>query len=146
MVDLHTKLEIDNAHVVVLAYLGNVIYRKLAVQWNISYLLTPRCRVLLEQLTGLQIVKKFPAFHGTRRVITALTTVRHLYLYWASPIQSIHAHPSSWTSILILSTHLRLGLSSGLLTCFNVPALGILNSLHGIMALCSKLLFRPSSL
>ena len=45
-----------------------------------SYLLTPWCRVLLEQLTGLQLVKKFPAFHGTRRFITALTSVRHLSL------------------------------------------------------------------
>ena len=35
-------------------------------------------RVLPEQLTGLQLVKKFPAFHGTRRFITALTSVRHL--------------------------------------------------------------------
>ena len=30
------------------------------------------------QLTGLQPVKKFPAFQGTRRFITALTSVRHL--------------------------------------------------------------------
>ena len=45
-------------------------------------LLTPRCRVLPEQLTGLQLVKKFPAFHGTRRFITALTSVRHLSLTW----------------------------------------------------------------
>ena len=44
---------------------------------------------LLEQLTGLQLVKKFLAFHGTRRFITALTSVRHLSLTWASPIQSI---------------------------------------------------------
>ena len=44
----------------------------------ITYLLTPWCRVLLEKLTGLQLVKKFPAFHGTRRFITALTSVRHL--------------------------------------------------------------------
>jgi len=36
----------------------------------------------------LQLVKKFPAFHGTRRFITALTSVRHLSLSWASPIQS----------------------------------------------------------
>ena len=43
-------------------------------------LLTPWCRVLLEKLTGLQLVKKFPAFHGTRRSITALTSVRHLSL------------------------------------------------------------------
>ena len=27
-----------------------------------NYLLTPWCRVLLEKLTGLQLVKKFPAF------------------------------------------------------------------------------------
>ena len=53
------------------------------------YLLTPWCRVLLEKLTGLQLVKKFPAFHGTRRFITALTSVRHLSLSWASPIHSI---------------------------------------------------------
>ena len=47
--------------------------------------------------------------------ITALTSVRHLSLSWASPIQSIYPHPTSWRSVLILSTHLRLGLPSGLL-------------------------------
>ena len=80
-----------------------------------TYLLTPWCRVLLEKLTGLQLVKRFPAFHGTRRFITALTSVRHLSLSGASPIQSIYPHPTSWRSILILSTHLRVGLPSGLL-------------------------------
>ena len=69
------------------------------------YLLTPWCRVLLEKLTGLQLVKKFPASHGTRRFITALTNVRHSSLPWASPIQSIYPHPTSWRSFLILSTH-----------------------------------------
>ena len=81
---------------------------------TITYLLTPWCRVL-EKLTGLQLVKKLPAFHGTRRFITALTSVRHLSLSWASPIQSLYTHPTSWRSILILSAHLRLGLPSGLL-------------------------------
>jgi len=80
-----------------------------------SYLLTPWCRVLFEKLTGLQPVKKFPAFHGTRRFITTLTSVRHLSLSWASPIQPIYPHLTSWRSILILSTHLCLGLPSGLL-------------------------------
>jgi len=75
----------------------------------IIYLLTPWCKVPLEKLTGLQLVKKLPAFHGTRRFITALTSVRHLSLSWDSPIQSIYPHPTSWRSILILSTHLRLG-------------------------------------
>src|SRR5215471_10675213 len=85
-------------------------YRKILL---ITYLLTPWCRVLLEKLTGLQLVKKFPAFYGTRRFITALTSVRHLSLSCASPIQSTYQHPTSWRSILILSTHLRLGLPSG---------------------------------
>jgi len=79
-----------------------------------THILTPWCRVLLEKLTGLQLVKKFSAFHGTRRFITALTSVRLLSPSWASPIQSIYPHPTSWRTIQILSTHLRLGLPSGL--------------------------------
>ena len=88
-----------------------VIFRAVVL----TYLHTPWCRVLLEKLTGLQLVKKFPAFHGPRKFITALTSVRHLSLSWASPIQSIYPHPTSCRSILILSTHLRLGFPSGLL-------------------------------
>ena len=80
-----------------------------------TYLLTPWCRVLLEKLMGLQLVKEFPAFHGTRRFITSLTSVRQLFVSWASPIQSIYPHRTSWKSILILSTHLCLGLPSVLL-------------------------------
>jgi hypothetical protein len=36
--------------------------------------------VFLEKLTGFQLVKKFSAFYGTRRFITAFTTARHLSL------------------------------------------------------------------
>ena len=76
-----------------------------SLQVKLTYLLTPWCRVLLEKLTGLQLVKKLPAFHGIPRFITALTSVRHLSLSWASPIHSIYPHPTSWRSILILSTN-----------------------------------------
>ena len=80
---------------------------------DITYLLTPWYRALPERLIGLQLVKKFPAFHGTRRFITALTSARYMSLSWASPFQSIYQHSTSWRSILILYTHLRLGLPSG---------------------------------
>ena len=76
--------------------------------------LTPWCRVLLEKLAGSQLVKKFPAFYGSRRFITAFTSFRHPSLSWASPIQSTYPQPTSCRSILILSTHLSLGLPSGL--------------------------------
>jgi len=76
--------------------------------WWAHYLLTRWCTVLLEKVTGLRLVKKFSTFHGTQRFITALTSIRHLSLSWASPIQSIYPHPTSWRSVLILSTHLRL--------------------------------------
>ena len=80
----------------------------------LTYLLTLWCRFLHEKLTGLQLVKKLPAFYGTRSFITALTSVRHLSVPWASPIQSIYPQPTSWRSSLILSTHLRLSFPSGL--------------------------------
>ena len=92
-----------------------MLSNKFQILNSLTYLLTPLCRVFLAKLTGLQLVKKLPAFHGTRRFITALTSVRQLSLSWASPIQSIYPHPTSWRSVLILSTHLCLGLPSGLL-------------------------------
>ena len=75
---------------------------------------TPCSTVLLQKLTGFQLVKKFPAFYGTRRFISAVTSARHLSLSWASSIQSTPPHPASWRSFLILPSHLRLGLPSGL--------------------------------
>ena len=78
------------------------------------YLLTPCSKVLPEKLTGFQLIKKFSAFYGTRRFITTFTSARHLPLAWASSIQSISPHPTSLSSILILSSYLRLGLPSGL--------------------------------
>ena len=74
-------------------------------------LLSVWSRVLL---TGSHLVKKFPTFYGTRSFITAFTSSRHLSLSWASSIPSIPPHPTSWRSILILSSHLSTVLPSGL--------------------------------
>ena len=57
----------------------------------VTYSLTPWSRVLLEKLTGSQLVKKFPAFYGIWMFISAFTSARHLSLSWASSIQS-YAH------------------------------------------------------
>jgi hypothetical protein len=45
-----------------------------------TYPPTPWSRVLLEKLAGLQLVKKFLVFYGTRRFFTAFTSARHLSL------------------------------------------------------------------
>ena len=74
--------------------------------------LTPWSTVLLEKPTGLQLVKKFPAFYGNWRFITTFASAHHLSLSSASLIQAIPSHPTSWRSILILSSNLCLGLPS----------------------------------
>ena len=61
-------------------------------------LLNPWSRVLLEKLTYLQLVRKFPAFYEKQRFITAFTSACHLFLSWASLIQSMLPHPTSWRS------------------------------------------------
>jgi hypothetical protein len=60
-----------------------------------SYLLTPWSRVLPEKPKRPKLPKKFPAFYGTRRFITAFTRAHHLSLSWSrlmqfmSPIQPL---------------------------------------------------------
>ena len=78
------------------------------------YLLTPWSSVPSWEADRFQLVTKFPAFYETRRFIAAFTTARHLSLSWDSSIKSMTPHPISWRSVLILSSHLRLDLPSGL--------------------------------
>ena len=79
----------------------------------ITYLLHGAESFLRSQLV-LQLIKKFPAFYGTRKFITVLTSARHPSLSLANSIQSPQPLPTSWRSILILSSRLRLGLPNGL--------------------------------
>ena len=65
-------------------------------------------------MVSVECKKEIPRISRIPKVHYRITSVRHLSLYWASTIQSIYPHPTSWRSILILSTHLRLGLPSGI--------------------------------
>jgi len=53
--------------------------KQMSICYNIAQL-TQWSRVLLEKLTGFQLVKNFPAFYGTQRFITTVTRVCHLSL------------------------------------------------------------------
>jgi hypothetical protein len=79
----------------------------------LTYLLTPWSIVLLEKLAVSQLAKKFPAFYGTRKFIPTVTSARYKSLSGGSSIQSTPSNLTSWRIILILPSHLRLGLTSG---------------------------------
>jgi hypothetical protein len=68
---------------------------------------------LLEKPPVTQLLKNFPTFYGIRRFITVFTGALHWCLSWARSKQSIPPHPISLRSVLILSTHLRLGIPTG---------------------------------
>ena len=98
-------------------YASSLIHKNRSIGWErkrnsylITYLLTPWSTVLLEKLTGSAASQEIPSILWNRKFITVLTSARHLSLTWANSIQSPQPPPTSWRSILILSSHLRLGL------------------------------------
>jgi hypothetical protein len=85
----------------------------------------------------VQPLRNFPAFYGTRRFITVFTSSPPMVPTCARLTQSTPSHPVSLRSILILSTHLHLGLPSGpfpsgfptnILYAFLVPGWGKVRS------------------
>ena len=78
-----------------------------AVINSLTHSLTPCSTVLPEKLEGPQLVKKFPAFYGTDRFITAFTTAHHI---------SMSPRATSWRAISILSSQIRLSFPSVLFT------------------------------
>jgi len=76
--------------------------------------LTPSNRVLLQKLTGSHPIQKFPAFYNLKGSLPHSqqpTTCPYPQPDQSSPCP---LHSTSWRSILILSSHLCLGLPSGL--------------------------------
>jgi len=88
----------------------------------LTYLLTHILTISMEQSPSWEAYRfsasqGLLAFYGARRFITAFTSAHQLSLSWARSIQPILQHPTSWRSVFVLSSHLRLGLSS----CFRFP-------------------------
>jgi hypothetical protein len=92
---LDTDLHLEFSH----TYLPTYLLTELSPSW---------------EATNCAAAQELPAFYGTRRFITVFTRGLHWSLSWAGSMQSIPSHTISLRYILILSTHLRLGLPSGL--------------------------------
>jgi hypothetical protein len=64
--------------------------QKEKLRWRLIYVLrgwlTPWSRVVPEKRTGSNLPKKFPAFYGRRRLITAFTRARHVFLSQFVPV------------------------------------------------------------
>ena len=69
-----------------------MLYLSIITDW-LHYVLHGS-RILLEKLTGCQLVKKLPAFYGTWIFITTFTSACHLSLSWARSVQSMSLPPS----------------------------------------------------
>ena len=93
----------------------SVLFGSTLIYLLITYLLTPWSRILLEKLTGSQLIKKFCAFYGTWRFITMFTRAWQLSLFWARLIQSMPCQGHGLDSlkpILIVPSHLHLSFPS----------------------------------
>jgi hypothetical protein len=89
---MYKCLSIRNFECCLAFYVPIALSRSYLLNYLINYLITPWSRVLLENPTGSQLVKKFPALYGTRRFITAFTSDRHMSLSWARSIHFLKIH------------------------------------------------------
>jgi hypothetical protein len=83
--------------------LDNISIKTITKKRNRKTYPTPWSRVLPNNLTVTQLVKKFPAFYRTRKFITLFRGDRRCSLSRARCIQSTPFHPIFLRSILILS-------------------------------------------
>jgi len=67
-----------------------------------------------EEANRFSASQEIPSILRNPKVHHRIHKSRHLSLSWASSIQSMLPHPTSWRSILILFSHIRLDLPSGL--------------------------------
>ena len=74
---------------------GMISLLQLHPKMHFTYLLTSWSNFVPEKLKGSRLVKKFLAFYGIRKFITAFASTHHLFLSRTTSIQSMPQHPTS---------------------------------------------------
>ena len=59
---------------------NNIPLLNYLLNYLLTHSVTPWSRILLQKLTSSELVKKFPAFYGTRKFITSFTITCQLSL------------------------------------------------------------------
>ena len=84
------------------------VWRQAGETLNITYLLSPWSRVLLEKLTGSAASPEIAPIFGTRRFLAVLTSARHLSLWTllvTFSVVIIRCTETSWSPCITHSTH-----------------------------------------
>jgi len=89
---------------------GRLFLRGIIPDYLLTYCMKQRTYWEAKRFSASQV----STFYGIWKFIIAFTISRHPSLSWARSIQSKPPHPTYWRSISLLSSHLRLGFSSGL--------------------------------
>jgi hypothetical protein len=84
------------------------------MNYELTYLLHGAESFLRSKPVNFAASQEIPRIYETRKSLTVRTSARNLSLFWANSIQSPRPPPTSWRSILILSSHLRLGFPNGM--------------------------------
>ena len=101
---MHANINIHTIYILICLHMYMYITahtHKYVQTFILTYIITPWTRVLLVKLTFSQLVKKFPVFYGSESSLPLLQEL--VSCPYPEP------PPTSWWSILILSSHLRLG-------------------------------------
>lgn len=80
----------------------------------------PAWTITFREVNKRSATPEFQAIYGHPRFITSFTKTRHWSTSSDRGIQSTYYFPNSLKSILILSFHLRLYISSDLFICFQI--------------------------
>jgi hypothetical protein len=123
--DIKWTITVSNnkCFILIINFILNPIYYLLT--YLFTYLLTSCSRVILEKLTGSKLVKKFLAFYGTRRFITAFTSAHFKWVPVTMPWRVLRLRMEERPPVWRVAANIKKKNNCGQLTKGGSPAWGL---------------------